>query len=579
MREGVELFYPQRLAASDFETSECFDCEEAFGNGLFQSSFLMLSAVAILLTTCHADLVPITASQGVDHWCKRPDNSALSLKSWKKDTVPVNADGRRSRCRVYGDPPESPRLFRTNRSEVACREWDYESGDDGASVASAWDAVCQRRVLVLFGTMAMQQAGSLFFLLAGGLMLDAYGRDRVRLGAAVITTVCTVLGCTFIRYRALYAIAQCVLSGSAAVNAAATLLVSFEVLIDRHKPKHVIFASTPSIALAELWFLVVRNMRVGWEVKHAAFLSPTFLLVITAAFMGRPESPRWLIAKGRIKEAEAVILGAARMNGFVPGPGAANLLERIENVRRCGNRDSSASSDSDPRRHSPIDASASIRRRLLVMFAVHFSLAFAVHVNIASQVARGDDRDTWWLPSVLVSAASVLGNAVVHAAVTCVSLDRVLVAASVVAGGIHCVASVFCNFETAADRGLLAFSSGVANVAIVVGACRLMEGVPTAVRGAFLCWSLAGGRVGALLGCLTPLLSQNARGHASFALSAFFLMASSFLAVLSRPSSQREVEREDNHETSFPRSASSLRGSRPPSCRPPYRDSVGSKTS
>lgn len=206
------------------------------------------------------------------------------------------------------------------------------------------------------------------------------------------------------------------------------------------------------------------------------------------------------------------------------------------------------------------------------MFAVHFSLAFAVHANIASRVARGDDGDSWWLPSILISTASVLGNVVVHVAVTRISLDRAFVAASVVVGGIHFVASVFCDFETAADRGLLAFSSGVANMAIVVGACYVMQGVPTAVRGVALCWSLASGRVGALLACLTPLLCQSVRGHVAFALSAFFLIASSVLAVLSLPSSPREVERENSV-------GSSLRSSQAPSCQASYRDSVYSKTS
>ncbi|KAH7971890.1 hypothetical protein HPB52_003655 [Rhipicephalus sanguineus] len=533
----MNLFFLQKFGGIDSETSDCFDTKEAFGSGLFQRRFLTLTAVAIFLTTCIGDLVPVISSQDVDHWCKRPTRStAFSVHSWKKDAIPVDADGRRSRCIAYKRPGNLlPFLRKDGRATVACRQWDFDDKKN-ASIVSVWNAVCDRRVPQLVVPMATQQAGSLLFLLLSGVALDFFGRGCVQMAAVVVSTTSALVGCAVSHNHAHYAVAQFVLSGCVAVSAAAAMLVSFEVLVHRQRSKHVVYVAALSFALAELWILVVKNMHVGWVVKQVALLSPMYLLVVATTLMGGMESPRWLIAQGENHKAEEVIRAAGNTNDFVLAAGAENFIHRIEYRARCiADGNLSSTSNCDLRQRSAVEAARSIRQRVRITFVVHFSLAFAVHVNAVTWVAR-DERVVvaWWLPSILVYVVTALGSVAGLLAYACIPLRKVPLAASAVVAGIYYVAVVFSDLDTAVDRGLIAFSGGLANVAIIVGACRVMEDVPTSVRGVALCWTLAGGRAGALLACMTPLFLGN--GKLAFVLSAFLLTTSSILAALRFPS-------------------------------------------
>ncbi|KAL1471283.1 hypothetical protein MTO96_023738 [Rhipicephalus appendiculatus] len=384
--------------------------------------------------------------------------------------------------------------------------------------------------------MATQQAGSVLFLLLSGVALDVFGRGRVQMAAVVVSTVSALVGFAVSHDHAHYAMAQFVLSGCVAVSTAAAMLVSFEVLSCKQRSKYVVYAAALSFALAELWILVVKNMRVGWVAKQVALLSPMYILVVAATLMGGLESPRWLIAQGENVKAEEEIRAAGEMNGFVLASGAENFIHRIWYRARCiADHDLSSTSNGDLRQRSPVEADRSIRRRVLTTFAVHCSLAFAVHVNAVTWVVLGERGVVaWWLPSILVYVVTVMGSFAGLAAYACIPLRKVPLTVSAVVAGIQYVAVAFSDFDTTADRGLLAFSGGLANVAIVVGACRVMEDVPTSVRGVALCWSLAGGRAGALLACTTPLFLEC--GKSAFALSAVLLTASSMLAALRFPS-------------------------------------------
>ncbi|KAL3205264.1 hypothetical protein MRX96_011162 [Rhipicephalus microplus] len=502
----MDLFLLQKPGLMAAEASDCFDSNEAFGNGLFQRRFLALSAVALFVMTCLHDLVPVIASQDVDHWCKRPTRSTnFSVRRWKKEAIPVEAGGRLSRCLAYKRPSNLlPFLRKDGRATVACRQWDFDDKKN-ASVVSVWNAVCDRRIPQLVVPMATQQAGSALFLLLSGVALDTFGRGRVQMAAVVVSTASALAGFAVSSDYAHCAMTQFVLSGCVAVSVAAAMLVSFEVLVHKQRSK-------------------------------VALLSPMYLLVVATTLMGGLESPRWLIAQGENVKAEEVIWAAGEMNGFAVASGAENFIHRIRYRARCiADCDLSYASNGDLRPRSPVEADLSIRQTVWITFAVHFSLAFAVHVNTVTWVARSEYTVVaWWLPSILVYVVTALGNVAGLVAYAYIPFRKMAFTVPAVIAGIHYVAVAFSNFDTPVDRGLLKFASGLANVAIIVGACRVMENAPTSVRGVALCWSLAGGRAGALLACTTPLFLGC--GKSAFALSAFLLTTSSILAAQRFPS-------------------------------------------
>lgn len=50
-----------------------------------------------------------------------------------------------------------------------------------------------------------------------------------------------------------------------------------------------------------------------WKILQLVLSAPSVLLFVTWYFL--PESPRWLLRKGRIQEAEAILRQAAERNG------------------------------------------------------------------------------------------------------------------------------------------------------------------------------------------------------------------------------------------------------------------------
>ncbi|KAH7966385.1 hypothetical protein HPB49_015895 [Dermacentor silvarum] len=500
----MELFFPQRLAAADLLTSESFDCQEGFGDGVFQRRLLILSAITIFLLNGNAVLLPLI-SRDVDHWCKRPAAYNVSADAWKNDAIPVGADGRHSRCHVFENTGDSPN---DTGNVVECYEWDYDQAQASTSVISVWNMVCHRRAL-LAATMAAQHAGSGVFLLLSGAVADLFGRMPVQLVAVTATIASTAAGCLAPNY-ALYTLAQFFVSGGASVSTAVTLLVCFEVTVHEHRPLYLIFAATASFVLGDLWFVTIRSLQISWALKQAVFLSPTLLLLAT--FGAAQESPRWLIAKGNLKEAKATMLIAAEMNRF-PFAGTAYLLDKLI-LKRDSWKYRNCAAYSTAKQGPLLDA-VSVRRQALIMFAVLFSLMFAVFTDIISMVARSDDSEGssgWFMGAAFVG--TLLSYAAMNTAVTRFALVNVFSVASL----LHLAATI-----------LLALSHGILAVAIVVSVAYVMEIVPTAVRGVALCWALASGSIGALCASSTLVLQQLGREDVAFATAALLLVVSLFV--------------------------------------------------
>ncbi|KAH6938646.1 hypothetical protein HPB50_011226 [Hyalomma asiaticum] len=509
----MDLFFPQRLAASDLLTSEYFDCHEGFGDGAFQTRLLILSTVTIFLLNGQAVLLP-AISNDVDHWCKRPTGSNISAEAWKDAAIPVGADGRHSRCHAFEDPID----LNDTAVVVECHEWEYDQAQASTSVISVWNIVCRRRVLIA-ATMAVQQAGSGVFLLLSGAAADLFGRMPVQLVAAAATIISTVAGCLVTDY-VLYTLVLFLVSGGASASAATTVLVYFEVSVHNHRPLYMIFAATTSFFLGDIWLAIITTLRVSWNLKQIVFLSPTLLLLAT--FVAGQESPRWLIAKGKLEEAEAVMMSAAELNHF-PLSGTAYLVDKLRRdrwkYRNC----------TTTMNEGPLLDARSLRRRALTMFAILFSLMFGVFTDVISITARSDDTaDGDILFPTIMLAGSLLSYVAMYAAVTRFALVKVFGFASAVAVCTHCLLTFTVSFHLVTTV-LLSLSHGTLAVAVAVTIAYVMEIVPTAVRGVALCWALGSGSVGALCACSTLVLQQLGREDVAFGTAALLLTVSLFM--------------------------------------------------
>ncbi|KAL3240884.1 hypothetical protein MRX96_021679 [Rhipicephalus microplus] len=241
----------------------------------------------------------------------------------------MDTDGRFSRCRVYErckphnehndlithqdvDAATSAVQSWYNRclrdeiqdnstQDVPCDAWDYDVHTAESSTVSTWDMVCDRQIMRV-ALVGMPSFGSVVGLFLVGAFADYMGQENVASGLG--HTGCSV-----------------------AVTGLLTYIVPFESMTHAHRPQQLLVVAVICLALCDVWTIIIQPIVLDWRVKQVIFLTPGLLLFPTLYFAR--ESPRWLVAKGRLNEAEAVMRQAATINNF-PLPPITCLMEKLK---------------------------------------------------------------------------------------------------------------------------------------------------------------------------------------------------------------------------------------------------------
>ncbi|KAH7934222.1 hypothetical protein HPB49_023137 [Dermacentor silvarum] len=519
----MDLLLPRRLAGIDLRTSESFDCEEGFGHGPFQKRMLLLILLGAFLLKCQTIVVSLVTGD-VDHWCKPLAGFNISAADWKNIAIPIESDGRFSHCRIYErcKPPAEPdypvehgksttepataarwyqrcffndhELQDTNDTrDVPCDDWDYDVRTAETTAVSFWNMVCHRRFLPA-ALVTLQNAGALVALVLIGAFVDYVGRRVWLLGTAVAVVTCTVSTLVATSYVH-YAVARFPYRGQC-------------------RRTHGFRLPDPirGSALCEVWIVIVKSIVIDWRLKQIIFLAPTALL-LPALFTAR-ESPRWLVSKGRLDAAEAVMMEGAKTNNFPIAVTAClveNLREQIEN--RAGQEGADADELIDCR---------SLRRRALAMFSVCFSISLVYYVNAFSTAQWGG----FWIPGLTV-AVTLLTYAAMHFLMTGVTLITVLTSCFLLTGVIQCAMSITAGAGLITITNvLLVLSKGASTVIYVHCFTYVAELFPSAVRGGALCWAFACGRAAAMCAAVTFVLKPTGHEDVVFGVTGLFLFAS-----------------------------------------------------
>ncbi|KAL1433557.1 hypothetical protein MTO96_012391 [Rhipicephalus appendiculatus] len=335
--------------------------------------------------------------------------------------------------------------------------------------------VCERRVMRVV-LVTMQSVGGVAALVLVGAFADYIGRRTLLLVSATAMLACTI--CTFVATGyAFYAIARFLAGASVAVNAVFNYILPFESMTHAHRPQQVLLLGVIGGALNEVWTVIINLVVIEWRLKQVIFLAPT-ALVLPALWFAR-ESPRWLVARGRLDAAEAVMMQAALINNF-PLQTTASLVQKLkEHVKNHAGCESGDRGDL-------LDA-RSLQRRALAMFLVCFSISFVLYVDAVSVVQYKE----FWIPAFTV-VITLLTYVVMHYLITGVTLVTVLSVCFVLVGCIQIALSIAATAMLGKlTKALLVLSKGVSSVLIIHCLTYVMELFPSALRGGVCCWSYA----------------------------------------------------------------------------------------
>jgi sugar porter (SP) family MFS transporter len=176
---------------------------------------------------------------------------------------------------------------------------------------------------VLGAVNAAQSAGSILALPFVGACSDRFGRKPILLAGAVIIVVASIIQCLSVNYD-MFVFSRVVVGvGSIMVVQPSPMLIS-EVCYPTHRGKYTSLYWTMYYlgAIVAAWTTYgTQKSMIGsqWSWRAPSIVQAAFPLIQIAFWWFLPESPRWLISKGREDEA-TLILAKYHTGGDVSHP-------------------------------------------------------------------------------------------------------------------------------------------------------------------------------------------------------------------------------------------------------------------
>ncbi|XP_074505836.1 organic cation/carnitine transporter 2-like [Sebastes fasciatus] len=202
-----------------------------------------------------------------------------------------------------------------NDTELCLDGWVFSTERYTSTIVSEWDLVCDNAWKVPFST-SLFFVGVLIGSFISGHLSDRFGRKPVFFFTMALQTVTALIQATSVSWL-MFCILNCLRGLGQISNYVTSLVLGSEMLSQTARVTYALLGHCVGFgvgyALLPLFAYFIR----GWRMLLVATAIPGFLFIPTWWLI--PESPRWLLQKGRVEEAELVIRVAAKRNR-VPAP-------------------------------------------------------------------------------------------------------------------------------------------------------------------------------------------------------------------------------------------------------------------
>ncbi|XP_073348149.1 organic cation/carnitine transporter 2-like [Pagrus major] len=280
----------------DFDelTSFLGDC------GLFQVLIIVLLSLAAI-PSGYMGVIVVFVSDTPEHRCKESVDS-----SW------IGPDSC-SRYKLNGSWTETAGL--SNDTEQCVDGWVFSTEIYSSTIVSEWDLVCEHAWKVPFST-SLYFVGVLIGSFISGPFSDRFGRKPVFFFTMILQSVTALIQAASVSW-VMFCVLNCLKGLGQVSNYGTSLILGSEMLGQSARIKFSLLAQGLcygiGYALLPLFAYFIR----GWRMLLVASAIPG--LIYIPMWWVLPESPRWLLQKGRVEEAELVIRNAAKRNR-VPVP-------------------------------------------------------------------------------------------------------------------------------------------------------------------------------------------------------------------------------------------------------------------
>uniref|UniRef100_A0A2R5LBH7 Putative organic cation/carnitine transporter n=1 Tax=Ornithodoros turicata TaxID=34597 RepID=A0A2R5LBH7_9ACAR len=256
----------------------------------------------------------------VDHWCARPHGvlQNLTTDEWKVLAIPrqrLIEDGEIvsgfSGCSMRTVLETDHNVTVDTNSTQGCYGWEYGDSFYRSSVVEEWDLVCEDTWL-----RSLVQSVMMWGMLAGSVACsfigDKVGR-RPPIIASFILTLVTGVIIGIAPSFGVFLVGRAICGFGFGLGQGSTFCLLMEVIGPKQRTTTAL-AFSMGFAVGVLLLPGFAWVFQEWRHLQLAITAPLIIFLIASWFL--PESPRWLVATGRMDEARAVILRAARVNGI-----------------------------------------------------------------------------------------------------------------------------------------------------------------------------------------------------------------------------------------------------------------------
>ncbi|XP_046482453.1 carcinine transporter isoform X1 [Neodiprion pinetum] len=258
-------------------------------------------------------------SETPPHWCKVPGLEGLDPPQRRHLGIPSQGDNESySRCTRYNIDWETPAMLmaeyltpNASWSVIPCDHgWEYDESEVTSSIVIDFNLVCNYSIYPTFGLVALNTGGPIGVYLFG-MLNDRIGRRlsfficlATLITGGFLTSVAnsfwTWAGTRFIVGLTIPAIYQ----------------IPFIISLELVGPNYRSFVTVMTCTFYTIGLCTLAGVTYlvrDWRLLALTTSAPFLLYFLYWWFL--PESPRWLLAKGRLEEANEILETLARVNG------------------------------------------------------------------------------------------------------------------------------------------------------------------------------------------------------------------------------------------------------------------------